>query len=214
MRLLLAFFIVFALGLGWFFYLEHDTSKFIKNLPEPPTSIEETKVVPPEEPSVFSIEAPSRSKLIDEVKNIKETPETPHLHSHPHSHEVPEQVHDVKTYTDVPPNDVKENSETAALPPLEGLKARLLKKHGDIPEIHKYIELRRKRLNREQLTMAEALALSELLYYFNPTERNRKSLELRRRLSAVADPTYFSTEYDEDRARQQEDATGEVTIKH
>ena len=80
--------------------------------------------------------------------------------------------------------------------PLEALKKKLIEEHGDIPLVHTYIELRRKKLNREQMTMDEVSTYWEATVVFNPTSANLKTYELIKRLSSQADPDSFRVIYD------------------
>lgn len=56
-------------------------------------------------------------------------------------------------------------------------KERLIKNHGDIPQVHIYIDFLRKVLLRIHITAAERLAALEARFFLSPTEENRIKLE-------------------------------------
>ncbi|MDE0425079.1 MAG: hypothetical protein OXN25_09440 [Candidatus Poribacteria bacterium] len=56
-------------------------------------------------------------------------------------------------------------------------KERFIKNHGDIPQVHIYIDFLRKVLLRIRITDAERLAALEAYFFLFPTEENRIKLE-------------------------------------
>lgn len=212
MRLfIIAALIVCAISIALFFYLEQDTKKFIKNLPQPSAStidkgnghagktadspsINDVPVVDPQEPQ--------------EVVEVETHPHHPHAdNSHHH-----EGIHtDADAAEIAEPNRVplasaksSTKGDVKAKPskPLETLKKRLIEKHGDIPLVHTYIELRRKELNREPMTMDEVSILWDAIMVFNPTPANKKTYELIKRLSSQADPNTFEVIYDPEKLEE------------
>ncbi len=198
--------IVCAISTALFFYLEHDTKKFIKNLPQPSastidngnehaektadsSSINDMPIVDPQEPQevVEVEEAHTHHPHVDD----------PHHHEHIHA--------DADDAEIAEPNRIplasakpstKEDVKAPPRKPLETLKKKLIEEHGDIPLVHTYIELRRKELNREPMTMDEVSTLWDAIMVFNPTPANRKTYELIKRLSSQADSGTFEVIYD------------------
>ena len=203
MRILIPFFIVCALAIGWFLYLEHDTKKFIESLPKPPAPPEETtnEFLPAEQPVLSTEVAPSVMDESPAVKSTEEAAAAPHTHSHEHEGTV--QSHQTGTYnrrTDrrpYTPPQAKQDPLRKRKAPFEGLRERLVKKYGDIPEVHQYLELQRKHHNKEQLTQGEVMTYWELTVKFHPTKRNLETYEVIKRLTDKADATHFQVDYDD-----------------
>jgi hypothetical protein len=210
MRLLTyAALIVCVIVITLFLYLEHDRKQFAKELQSPVVP----KTSPPARPTAdaadpFSIEATPGVDTQDTPRNVDAADADTDVHQtdHPHPHE---QTTDTDTQAeasdDSDPNDTQivsgTDPQTESLKadppkPFETLKKKLIKEHGDIPLVHTYIELRRKELNREPMTMAEVSTLWDAIMVFNPTPANKKSYELIKRLASQADPGTFKVIYD------------------
>ncbi len=203
MRILVPFFIVCALAIGWSLYLEYDTNKFIDSLPKPPAPIDETATDSRtnEQPVLETEAAPSGIDESPVVSSTEETATAPHPQPHPHEHQDTVQIPlkdindwrtDRRPYT---PPQAKQDPFVQRKVPFEGLRERLVEKHGDIPEVHQYIELQRKHHNREQLRQDEVMTYWELTVKFHPTKRNLETYELIKRLTEAADPESFHLEY-------------------
>ena len=200
-------------SLALFFYLEHDTQKFIKNLPNPRISTTDPESGhTPEKTDTLSVDnAPS----VDTQESQAGVDGTQQAHTHPpQADDTQQQEHTHATIdtpeTSKPPrrqpaptqSNTKEAVNKKPPKPLETLKNRLIKTHGDIPLVHTYIELRRKELNREPMTMDEVSTLWEAIMVFNPTPANQKSYELIKRLSSQADPGTFEVIYDPEKLKE------------
>lgn len=198
--------IVCVISIALFFYLEHDTKKFIKNLsPSPVPTIDkgnehatETADTPSidDTPLVDSQETQRVGKA-EEVHPHHPHADGTHQHEHTHPHE---DDTDISEPNRIPLASAKSNTkeDVKAKPPkpFETLKKKLIEEHGDIPLVHTYISLKQKFLNQEQMTIDEVSAYWEATMVFNPTPRNRKTYELIKRLSSQADPGTFEIIYD------------------
>ncbi|RKU16724.1 hypothetical protein C6503_11715 [Candidatus Poribacteria bacterium] len=210
MRLLTyAALIVCVIVITLFLYLEHYTKQFAKELQSPVVP----KTSPPARPTVdaadpVSIEATPVVDTQDNPRNVDEADTDTDVHQTDHQHPH-EQTTDTNTQAeasdDSDPNDTQivsgpdpqaELLEKDPPKPFETLKKKLIKEHGDIPLVHRYIELRKKELNREPMTMEEVSSLWDAIMVFNPTPANKKSYELIKRLSSQADPGTFKVIYD------------------
>lgn len=78
------------------------------------------------------------------------------------------------------------NTDKPQLTQKEQHLAKLLKSHGDIPEVHMFIDIYYRMKGPEPITMDEMLTMQELLYFFSPTEANRRGVEDIRALRAEA----------------------------
>lgn len=198
--------IVCVLSIALFFYLEHDTKKFIKNLPSPPISTKdqesETADVDADSLSITPpvLESQDPQRIVDEGETSPDIHHAGHVHQHEHP---PPLVNDTGiSQSKGPPRATETESnmekplKTVLQKPLEGLKKKLIEEHGDIPLVHTYIELRRKELNREEMTMDEVSTLWDAIMVFNPTPENRKTYEIIKQLSSEADPGTFRVIYD------------------
>ena len=198
--------IVCAISTALFFYLEHDTKKFLKNLPQPsdPTTDkgnEHTGKIA-DSPSIDappSVDPQDPEEVVEVVGTHPHHPHTDDTHHHEQIHTDADDA-EIAEPNRVPLASAKSSAkgDVKAKPPkpLETLKKRLIKKHGDIPLVHTYIKLRRKELNREPMTMDEVSTLWDAIMVFNPTPANKKTYELIKRLSSQADPNTFEVIYD------------------
>ena len=127
-----------------------------------------------------------------------------HPHPHPHIDEMPETVPDLAEFTvesvtthipDVgeektadwteeapavaPEPDVWQdpNTDKPQLTQKEQHRAKLLKSHGDIPEVDMLIDIYYRMKGPEPITMDEMLTMQELMYFFSPSEANRRGVE-------------------------------------
>ena len=78
------------------------------------------------------------------------------------------------------------NTDKPRLTQKEQHLAKLLKSHGDIPEVHMFIDIYYRMKGPEPITMDEMLTMQELLYFFSPSEANRRGVEEIRALRAEA----------------------------
>lgn len=90
-----------------------------------------------------------------------------------------------------------EEAEEVDSPPNSSAKvrARLVKVHGDIPEVDTFMSLSAKLTRRETMTRDEALEHFRLMAFFLPSEQNIKAYEYMKQLHAVADPDYYEIEH-------------------
>ena len=188
------------------FFLEHDTKRFIKNLPQSPAPTtdqgSEQAGKTADSPSIDDMPLVDTQELQEGVEVVETHPHHPHADdSHHH-----EGIHTDADAAEISePNRVplasaksstKEDLKEKPPKPLETLKKKLIEEHGDIPLVHTYIELRKKELNREPMTMDEVSTLWDAIVVFNPTPANRKTHKLIKRLSSQADPGTFEIIYD------------------
>lgn len=188
------------------FFLEHDTKRFIKNLPQSPAPT--TDQGSEQAGETADIHLIDDTSLVDtqETQGVVEVEEA-HLH-HLHTDDTHQHQHtnahadntEISEPTRIPPasskSSTKEDVKVKSPKSLETLKKKLIEEHGDIPLVHTYIELRRKELNKEPMTMDEVSTLWDAIMVFNPTPANRKTHELIKRLSSQADPGTFEVIYD------------------
>lgn len=73
------------------------------------------------------------------------------------------------------------NTSPPDLSPQERHRNQLLKSHGDIPEVHTFIDIYY-RMKDNPVTFDEMLTMQELMYFFYPNEANRKGIEAIRAL--------------------------------
>ncbi len=59
----------------------------------------------------------------------------------------------------------------------DAIREGLIQKHGEIPEIEQFIDLYHRAQEEEGLLLDEAIVMHELLYFFYPSEANRKGLK-------------------------------------
>ena len=207
--------VVCAILVGGFVYIEYDTNKFIENLSAPPVSTEEQgkssnqmSKPPLSIEETHSVDAQDPQVFVDEVESHPPVHHTGGSQQHDHARHLPPAVGNYN----LDPNrtsfasENESHAENDLMPdppePFEGLKKKLIEKHGDIPLIHTYIELRKKRLDRQQMTMDEVSTLWEAIMFFNPTPANQKTYELIKRLSSQADPGSFKVIYDPQKLQQ------------
>ena len=81
------------------------------------------------------------------------------------------------------------------LSPSEKMRVRLVKIHGDIPEVDEFMNLDRRLLAREQLTAEESLEHFRLMAFFLPSEQNVHAYEYMKKFHEEADPGSFWIEY-------------------
>ena len=198
--------IVCVISIALFFYLAHDTKKFIKDLPSPPVpTTDQGSEHAAETADTHSIDD---TPLVDtqETQGVVEIEEAhphyphadnTHQHEHTHAHaDDPEISEPNRIPLASAKSSTKEDLKTKPPKPLETLQKKLIEEHGDIPLVHTYIELRRKELNREPMTIDEVSTLWDAIMVFNPTPANQKTYELIKRLSSQADPGTFEVIYD------------------
>lgn len=98
-----------------------------------------------------------------------------------------------------PALDATEKSEGTALERkkshYERVRATLIEKRGDIPEVDVFIALSKKMSNREQLTMDESLEHYRLMAFFHPSEGNIAAYEKWKEFHSVGDPDSYTMEY-------------------
>ena len=195
-----------VISIALFFYFEHDTKKFIKNLSQSPVpTIDKGSEHATETTDIPSIDD---TPLVDtqETQGVVEAqkahPHHPqadgtHQHEHTHPHEDdPEISEPNRIPLALAKSSTKKDLKAKPPKPFETLKKKLIEEHGDIPLVHTYIGLKKKFLNQEQMTMDEVSTYWEATMVFNPTPRNRKTYELIKRLSSQADPGSFEIIYD------------------
>ncbi len=206
--------VVCAVFVGGSVYIEY-ARKNIENLPVPSVSTKEqvksaTQVSehPPSVGETHSVDTQDPKDFVDEEESPRPVHQMGVSHQHDHTRDLPPAAGD----DNLNPNRTSLTSENVSpaendlMPeppePFEGLKKELIEKHGDIPLIHTYIELSKKRLDRQQMTMDEVSTYWEAKMFFNPTPSNQKSYELIKRLSSQADPESFKVIYDPQKLRQ------------
>ena len=204
-----------VLSIALFFYMEHDTRKFIKNIAHPASTTAQQKAQtqekadPQEKAEAPRVDTQDPQNIVDKGDTPPDDYQTepPHrhentAHTHPHTPEnynsEPRRVLPASETESQVKNDLKKERPK----PLETLKKMLIEEHGDIPLVHTYIDLRRKELNKEPLTMDEVSTLWDAIMVFNPTPANRKTYELIKRLSSQADPDRFKMIYDVPRGKK------------
>ncbi len=208
-RFTIAVIIICALSMIAVLYMEHDTRTFIKTLAPPVSSTIQQNAHTQEKMDPVSREETVRAAVQDPQGIVDKAATDTHVHQtdHPHPHEHTEDKHTRRAASDTlkmqrsavaseTAPQAKDDLKSDRSKPLEGLKAKLIEEHGDIPLVHRYIELRRKELNREPMTMDEVSALWEAIIVFNPHPENLKSYELIKKLSSQADPDRFEIRYD------------------
>ena len=82
-----------------------------------------------------------------------------------------------------------------ALSPSEKMRARLVKIHGDIPEVDTFMDLDRRLVKSANLTIEESLEHFRLMAFFHPSEQNVHAYEYMKKLYAEADPGSFRIEH-------------------
>lgn len=215
------FLIVCVLAVGWVIYLEHGTKKIIENLdPLPIATKERGSGSATMKTDPFSIDETLTVDTQD-TRKIAEDSDTSDVHriNHFHDQEHPKGLHtsDEDNYKSKPNrkpygaanSNTKKDLNVKRPEPFETLKKKLIEEHGDIPLVHVYIELRKKHLNREQMTMDEIDTYWEATMRFNPTDRNRKTYELIKRLSAQADYRSFEVIYDPKKLQEKREQPNE-----
>lgn len=199
-----------------FFYLEHENKQFTEKIqtpvfestsPENKPATEAADTFPMEKTPVVDTQMPQKN--IDAQAVDTDVHQTDHPHPHEHPHPTHAQTDD---FEDSDPNGTQNDSgkdlqwesyfKKEPVVPFETLKKKLIKKHGDIPLVHTYIELRKKELNREPMTMDEVSTLWDAIMVFNPTPANKKTYQIIKHLSSQADPGSFKVYYDPEHAKQ------------
>ncbi len=188
MRVILLCVFIILLCSAFAIYIHIDNKHFEKSLPIVPVK-EQTPLV-----KERTTEKPDAA-FIEDDEDISEPPHSPPNRTSTAETDTPS----IETDNDTPlssaltadkepvwTKDEEINTVPAVpaweLPPTtasnkEAIRKGLIEKHGEIPEIEQFIDLYHRSQEEEGILLDEAIVLHELLYFFYPSEANRKGLE-------------------------------------
>ncbi|MXV73395.1 hypothetical protein F4Z99_03845 [Candidatus Poribacteria bacterium] len=179
---------------GCFFYAKWDTQRVADSVPESPIVEQQTVDAHPHETPVLET-PPANTGVFEPKTNIVENSmsTTPKTEDSTTQVDAAEQTKDVEEkgaawQTD----DAHEHKSTRSpfareLPDIsemdpdelaDMLLVGLLKRFGDIPEVHTFMELERKRFKNQPWTLDERIDFTRAQYHLWPDPRTKESLEI------------------------------------
>lgn len=190
-----------AFTCGIFVYTEWDKRRFINSLPKPPT-VEQPVDTPPKPqapPQDAPIPATPSNTVVFESETVAEENtatfqmsedvyegDTLHIDTEGHLEAVSQR--DAAGQTDAEHQHPSTRSPFAKkITRIEDMDpdeladmtlASLLRQFGDIPEVHTFTALKRKKLKKHPLTLDEHIEYTAAQYYLWPDPRTQKTLEI------------------------------------
>lgn len=192
-KLIFATFVVLLSFSSIIIYIEWDTKKFLKSLPEPPINVKAPEV---EQPSrVNDLPSLDDPHVMVQVRTERQT--TPLQHgSDDHDWRTDDETHHNHDHDHDPWENKDAVTDEPPMPDQNDMLKSLIEKFGDIPQVHTHVEFHQIRSERD-LTLDEEIAHLEAMLFLFPNEATRKTLVLAKweKVNGFVLPTEADLEY-------------------
>lgn len=186
--------VVFACGI--FVYTQWDKARFSETFPQPPTVEQGVKADPPDSellpPQNSLIDADSEtgaeeSKTSTPLSEQMSDADSPHVDTEDQAEDISQSVTEGQTDEEQKHSPPQKQPENEELPRIEDMDpdeladrihASLIRRFGDIPEVHTYAVLKRKRLKNQPLTLDEHIDYRTAMLHLWPDPRTEESLKV------------------------------------
>lgn len=187
-----------AFACGTFFYTKWDTQRFADSLPKPPAVEQQTADTHPQHQDVPVPATPSNTVVFESETVAEENIDTAHKSEDVSEEDTQPVEAEWQTEADSESgkawqtDDEHEHPSTRSpfakkITRIEDMDpdeladmtlASLLRQFGDIPEVHTFTALQRKKLKKQPLTLDEHIDFTAAQYHLWPDPRTKKTLDI------------------------------------